>query len=158
MQVMLVRHARAVSERDWAGPDLLRPLDDVGERDAVGLVDTLTVTPIRRLLSSPALRCVQTLEPLASHTALTIETSELLAPAGDARTALDRLRAALADAVLCTHGELMRPLLRDVRRRHIAIIGDPGGRGSLLVKGIVWRLDIDDDGTISKLHAFPPVA
>ena len=67
MQVMLVRHARAVSKREWAGPDLLRPLDDVGERQAMGLVDTLAETPIRRLGSSPALRCVQTLEPLASH-------------------------------------------------------------------------------------------
>ena len=92
MQVMLVRHARAVSKRDWAGPDLLRPLDDVGERHALGLVDTLAETPIRRLVSSPALRCVQTLEPLASHTGLTIETNELLAPDGDACTVLDHLR------------------------------------------------------------------
>ena len=67
MQVMLVRHPRAVSKREWAGPDLLRPLDDVGERQAMGLVDTLADTPIRRLVSSPALRCVQTLEPLASR-------------------------------------------------------------------------------------------
>ena len=158
MQVMLVRHPRAVSKRDWAGPDLLRPLDDVGERQAMGLVDTVEETPIRRLVSSPALRCVQTLEPLASHTGSSIETNELLAPDGDARTVLERLRDGLGDAVLCTHGEVMRPLLRHVRRHHVPIIGDPGGRGSLLVKGVLWRLDIADDGSITELHAFAPIA
>jgi len=159
MQVMLARHARAVSKREWAGSDLLRPLDDVGERQAMGLVDTLADTPIRRLVSSPALRCVQTLEPLASHhPGSSIETNDLLAPDGDARTVLDRLRDGLADAVLCTHGEVMRPLLRHVRRHHVPIIGDPGGRGSLLVKGVLWRLDIADDGSITALHAFAPVA
>ena len=158
MQVMLVRHARAVSKRDWAGPDLRRPLDDVGERQAMGLVDTVAETPIRRLVSSPALRCVQTLEPLASHTGSSIETNEFLAPDGDARTVLERLRDGLGDAVLCTHGEVMRPLLRHVRRHHVPIIGDPGGRGSLLVKGVLWRLDIADDGSITELHAFAPSA
>ena len=63
----------------------------------------------------------------------------------------------LANAVLCTHGEVMRPLLRHIRRRHVAIIGDPGRRGSLL-KGVAWQLDIADNGAITKLQAFPPTA
>ena len=88
VQVILVRHARAGSKRRWSGPDECRPLDEVGAQHAVGLVDTLAVTPIRRLVSSPALRCVQTLEPLARHTGLTIEMSGLLAADGDARAML----------------------------------------------------------------------
>ena len=64
---------------------------------------------------------------------------------------------ALANAVLCTHGEVMRPLLH-LRRRHVAIIGAPGRRGWLLSKGTAWQLDIGDNGEITKLHAFPPTA
>ena len=159
MQVILVRHARASSKRSWSGDDWLRPLDELGERHAVGLVNTLAVTPVRRLVSSPALRCVQTLEPLARHAGLTIEISELLAPHGDARTVLAELdEELLANAVLCTHGEVMRPLLRHMRRRHVAIIGDPGRRGALLTKGIAWQLEIADNGAITKLQAFPPTA
>ena len=60
--------------------------------------------------------------------------------------------------MLCTHGEVMRPLLRHVRRHHVPIIGDPGGRGSLLVKGVLWRLDIADDGVVGTLNAIPPIA
>lgn len=157
MQVTIVRHTRAISKRRWSGPDGLRPLDDVGEQHAAGLVDTLAVTPIRRLLSSPALRCVQTLEPLARQTGLTIEIVDLLAPDSDARAVLARLdRDVLANAVLCTHGEVMRPLLRQMRRRQVAIVGEAGGRGWLLRKGVVWHLDVGDDGKVTKLHAVPP--
>ena len=85
-------------------------------------------------------------------------SKQLLAAYGDIRTVLDRLRDALEDAVLCTHGEVMRPLLRDVRRHDVPIVGDPAGRGSLLVKGVLWRLDIADGGSITQLHAFAPVA
>ena len=154
MEVIIVRHGRAISKRQWSGPDLLRPLDDVGAQHAVGLVDTLALSTIRRLVSSPALRCVQTLEPLAQHTGLTIETSELLAADGDARCRARPTRPRCAsNAVLCTHGEVMRPLLRQMRRRNVPIVGDPGGRGELLRKGVVWQLDIgDDDGVISKLQ------
>jgi broad specificity phosphatase PhoE len=158
VQVLVVRHARAVSKRVWTGADLLRPLDELGRRQAIGLVDTLAEAPVRRLVSSPALRCVETLEPLASHRGSSIETTELLAADGDIRTVLDRLRDGLEDAVLCTHGEVMRPLLRHVRRHHVPIVGDPGGRGSLLVKGVLWRLDIADGGSITQLQAFAPVA
>jgi hypothetical protein len=62
----------------------------------------------------------------------------------------------LADAMLCTHGEVMRPLLRHIRRRHVAIIGEPARRGWLLRKGTAWQLDVADNGAITKLQAFPP--
>lgn len=156
MQIVLVRHARAGSKQHWSGPDLLRPLDSVGEQHAVQLVDKLAGVPIRRLISSPALRCVQTLEPLARHTGLTIEPCEILAPDGNGQTVLGHPdRDGLADAVLCTHGEIMRPLLHRMRRRHVTIIGDPGPRGWLLRKGTAWRLTIAEDGTITELHAYP---
>ena len=157
MQVTIVRHARAISKRQWSGPDHLRPLDEIGQRHALKLVDTLAVTPIRRLLSSPALRCRQTLEPLARRTGLPIETAELLAAHGDARAVLAGLdRDVLANAVLCTHGEVMRPLLRQLRRRQVVIVGEAGARGWLLRKGVVWHLEIGEDGKVTKLHAVPP--
>jgi 8-oxo-dGTP diphosphatase len=156
--VVVVRHARAGSKKQWSGPDLLRPLDSVGERHAIELVDKLAAIPIRRLISSPALRCVQTLEPLANHTGLTIERCELLGPDGDARAVLGGLaEEALRDAVLCTHGEVMRPMLRRMRRRHVTILGEPGPRGWLLRKGTAWQLALADDGRITELRAYAPV-
>src|SRR6266508_3359874 len=62
----LVRHADAGNKRDWSGPDAERPLSEEGWEQAAGLVDLLAGLRIERLLTSPLLRCRQTLEPLAA--------------------------------------------------------------------------------------------
>ncbi len=57
---LLVRHADAGSKQEWIGPDADRPLSTVGWRQAKGLVGLLGDFPAARLLTSPALRCRQT--------------------------------------------------------------------------------------------------
>src|SRR5207244_302489 len=66
MAVFLVRHAIALGRSDWDGDDIDRPLTKRGERQAVGLVDLLKDHDIRRACSSPAVRCVHTVVPLAT--------------------------------------------------------------------------------------------
>ena len=65
MIVYLVRHARAGKRGEWEGDDRLRPLDERGVRQAQGLVEQLSGRELRRILSSPYVRCVQSVEPLA---------------------------------------------------------------------------------------------
>ena len=65
--VFLVRHARAGDRERWTGDDRLRPLDGKGRRQADAMVAPLAGYPITRLVSSPYLRCVQTLEPLSAR-------------------------------------------------------------------------------------------
>ena len=57
MTVFLVRHADAKSRAHWQGDDDLRPLSRKGESQAWGLVGQLKGAHIRRILSSPAIRC-----------------------------------------------------------------------------------------------------
>src|SRR5204863_6334608 len=65
--VLLVRHADAESRDGWEAPDVLRPLTAKGRRQARGLVAALGDRwPIGQLVSSPSLRCLETLTPLAS--------------------------------------------------------------------------------------------
>jgi broad specificity phosphatase PhoE len=61
----LVRHAPAGDKRAWTGPDLMRPLSGAGHREAHGLLVQLRPCPIARIVSSPTVRCVETVEPLA---------------------------------------------------------------------------------------------
>ncbi len=70
MPVLLVRHAVALSRRSWAGKDADRPLDDRGHNQARSLVPLLEATAVVRVLASPAIRCVATVEPLAEHRGL----------------------------------------------------------------------------------------
>ena len=70
MTVFLVRHADAKSRANWPHPDETRPLTRKGGTQADGLVDLLRKHPVRRILSSPAVRCVETVAPLANKLGL----------------------------------------------------------------------------------------
>ena len=105
--VLLIRHARAGERADWHGDDRLRPLDGRGHEQALALVEALAAFPIERIVSSPALRCVQTVEPLATERGLDIEPLDELAEGmqGVAGAAVVRELAGEPVAV-CGHGGL----------------------------------------------------
>ena len=77
--IVLVRHASAGDPDAWEGDDRLRPLDGRGRRQAEQLVELLAPYELTRILTSPALRCVQTVEPLAHARGLAIEVRDELA-------------------------------------------------------------------------------
>lgn len=115
---ILVRHAYAGEKSDWKKADVKRPLTRGGRQEAVGLAQTLSGMDIDRLVSSPYVRCRQTMSPLAAMIGLPVRDSKLLAPDPDV-AALDRLvTAATSDRwVFCTHGENVNALLRRWQRR-----------------------------------------
>jgi 8-oxo-dGTP diphosphatase len=65
--------------------------------------------PPSRLVSSPFLRCTQTLEPLAVTLDLPIETTDLLAEGADGGAALDLMTMlARTDSIACcTRGDVL---------------------------------------------------
>jgi len=63
--LVVVRHADAGDKQSWEGPDALRPLSPAGHRQAEGLVIRMEDYPVERILCSPTVRCLQTVEPLA---------------------------------------------------------------------------------------------
>ncbi|MEO7556386.1 MAG: phosphoglycerate mutase family protein, partial [Acidimicrobiales bacterium] len=64
MTLYLVRHADAKSRSGWHGPDLQRTLSKKGERQAAGLAALLNGAAIAAILSSPAVRCLDTVAPM----------------------------------------------------------------------------------------------
>jgi phosphohistidine phosphatase SixA len=106
MSVVLLRHASAGDRETWEGDDRLRPLDDKGWRRARRVAEELRALGVRRAVSSPYVRCVQTLEPLG----LPIEEDERLA-VGASRDAALALLGSLEDAVACTHGDIVELVL-----------------------------------------------
>ncbi|MDO4412823.1 NUDIX hydrolase [Cutibacterium sp.] len=68
--VILVRHGKAVSRKEWGSrkkkaKDAKRPLERRGRRQAKALSDLLGAFGVSRLASSSSTRCMQTLEPYA---------------------------------------------------------------------------------------------
>ena len=63
--LILLRHAKAISRDDWQGDDLDRPLSTLGERQAKKLISILSPFSVREIHSSSAVRCYETINPLA---------------------------------------------------------------------------------------------
>lgn len=164
-QLLVVRHASAGSRSRWAGPDHLRPLDRKGHRQAEGLAAAWTgakAPRIHKLLSSPYLRCVQTVEPLAGKVGLSVEEEPALAEGheheaiGLARRLLSSgkgpgPRAAGRMVVLCTHGDIVPALLDQAAADGVELGGD-----ARWAKGSAWVLE-GAAGVFTSAHYRPPV-
>ncbi|MEV4179537.1 histidine phosphatase family protein [Nonomuraea sp. NPDC049709] len=77
----LVPHCASVPREGWAGDHDLRPLSEQGRRQAEALVPALG-TGIDAIFSSPALRCGQTVRPLAAAAGRPVEALDTLAESG----------------------------------------------------------------------------
>jgi 8-oxo-dGTP diphosphatase len=147
----LVRHAHAGNKHGWAGPDRLRPLSGTGRREAHGLLTQLRDYRITRILSSPALRCLETVEPLARRRGLTVERTELLDVDADPAALVALLvDPVAADAVLCSHGELIGTALRRLAE------DDTDADSLVWPKGSTWVLEVDG-GQVTHRRYLPPL-
>lgn len=115
MTLILVRHAHAGSRREWTGDDRVRPLSPRGEKQARWIAKRLVDLEPTRILSSPALRCRQTVEPLAERLQLDVtDDDRLFEGAGrtDVRSIIDETKR--DTVVLCSHGDVIPALLREL--------------------------------------------
>jgi broad specificity phosphatase PhoE len=148
----LVRHAHAGDKRAWRGSDAARPLSPPGQQEANGLLARLRGYPITQIVSSPAVRCVQTVEPLARGRDLDVEPDGDLDVHADPARLLARLRdAALDAAVLCTHGELIGAVLQQ-----LAAEGTAAADELRWPKGSTWVLQVSG-GRLHLARYLPPL-
>jgi phosphohistidine phosphatase SixA len=110
--ILLVRHAHAGDKYRWEGPDSLRPLSAAGQGEAAGLLVRLEDYPLERILSSPTVRCQQTVQALAHDRYLRVECLPELGVDADLEVVLALLGDLQAqNAVVCTHGEVIGQVL-----------------------------------------------
>jgi 8-oxo-dGTP diphosphatase len=113
----LVRHAHAVGRGSWHEADQLRPLDAAGQDRAAVIAAVLTAYGVKRLVSSPSLRCTDTLRPFAAQLGAALRTKEGLSEEGYAAEPAravrhhERLVERGAPAALCSHGPVLPALL-----------------------------------------------
>lgn len=149
----LVRHAKAGSRSDWVGDDRGRPLSSPGLRQADALATRLAPLSSGHLVSSPYLRCVQTLEPLATSMGTVVHTDERLAEDTGFAGALALLSELPDGSVLCSHGDVIPDTMAALERRGCVLAGAPDWR-----KASVWVLGRDADGAVTRAACWPPPA
>jgi broad specificity phosphatase PhoE len=92
------------------------------------------------LVSSPYVRCLETLEPLAALRGLPVQQHAALAEAAPAADALALLAttATLGLVVACTHGDVQAALVESLSARGAAF-----ARPLEFAKGSVWELSVN---------------
>jgi exopolyphosphatase / guanosine-5'-triphosphate,3'-diphosphate pyrophosphatase len=140
VKLFLVRHARAQKRSKWTEADELRPLDERGERQARGIQELLRDVPLRRVCSSPALRCRQTVDGLAVEHVLELETDARLGEDSKGRVQAAEALRLLSErgrdpVVVCAGRSLIHELLQ--------VLGVSRDAATELrcQKGSVWVVD-----------------
>jgi 8-oxo-dGTP diphosphatase len=151
MTIYLVRHAKAGSRSGWDGPDEQRPLSKNGRRQTSALTDALADSDVTRIITSPYVRCSQTVEPLAERLGIPLELSDALAEGAGLTDALELVeKYADEETVLCSHGDVIGDLLHHYEQRGVALDGDK------LEKGSTWILDFADGVIVTARYVPPP--
>jgi broad specificity phosphatase PhoE len=150
--VYLVRHGKAGRRKAWSGDDGLRPLSKAGRTQARTLAKALADAGITRIVSSPFVRCRETVEPLAQRIGIDVALADALAEGASLTDAL-RLVEKLSDedVALCSHGDVLGDLLHHYARAGVDLDDDR------LEKASVWVLDTAD-GVVRGARYLPPPA
>lgn len=145
MALYLVRHGSAGARDDADPDDEQRPLDSNGHFQAQRLAEWLSHDEPRPILSSPLLRCRQTVEPLAKCVGVEVGIDDRLAEGSSVEEAWE-LVTSLAEttAVLCSHGDVIPEVISRAQRRGMVVPGKSG-----CAKGSVWALSHWDGETFA---------
>jgi 8-oxo-dGTP diphosphatase len=120
---VLLRHASAGDREYWDGDDFHRPLDARGRRQAAELVELLRPFKVHRVLSSPYVRCIETVEPLAAALDLPVELNDRLTEGAGPGAGLLLHEDGV---VCCTHGDIIESVLGRGLKKGAFVVMDDG--------------------------------
>jgi 8-oxo-dGTP diphosphatase len=149
--IFLVRHAHAGRRSEWEGDDTVRPLSDRGAAQTAAITALLADRKVRKVVSSPYVRCLQTVEPIAIEAGIDVVPDERLAEGADADAALALLLSLDGhDGVACSHGDIIPLVLRRLVAMGMKVDGP-----LLDQKGSMWTIHTRD-GKPTKGRYTPP--
>ena len=150
--VYVVRHAKAGLRSHWTAPDEDRPLTRRGRKQARRLIDRFEGLDLTRIMTSPFLRCVETVEPLAAARGLPVEHVTHFGE-GAHRDRVSALLDSLGEGavVLCGHGREIELLID-----HAESTGTEVSTTRGIAKGSVWVLEREGERLVSARYLPPP--
>jgi phosphohistidine phosphatase SixA/8-oxo-dGTP pyrophosphatase MutT (NUDIX family) len=149
--LVIVRHAKSRSRSTWPDADPLRPLNSRGRERAEALVPILAAYGVTRVVTSPSVRCLDTVLPYAVAAGHQPRLKAGLSEEGFAEQPdralyhLTRLLERGNAAVVCSHGPVLPVLLEQLAKiadsdsgenTAKVMLSDAAGRG--MGKGEAW--------------------
>jgi len=149
--LFLIRHAVAGVRNNLDPSDDRRPLDHIGMDQALAIAAGWTCDDVEAIYSSPSLRCVQTVEPLAERLGLTVELAPELFEGAATSRSVEYVRSFTGrSVVLCSHGDVIPDVLRNLQ------VGGSRLDGRGCAKGSIWQLDNSTDRIESGVYTPEP--
>jgi 8-oxo-dGTP diphosphatase len=122
--LIVVRHAKAKPRSSWSRAEGERPLAATGRRQAVAVSRLLQAWRPERVISSPWVRCVQTVSPYVTRAEAKLKLVDALTEhdaarkPGRARSAVEKVFDKRHSVAICTHRPVL-PLVLGVLRSHM---------------------------------------
>ncbi|WP_306231840.1 NUDIX hydrolase [Agrococcus beijingensis] len=136
--IVALRHGKAASAFSWEGSDADRPLTERGERQSASIAGGIAAFGPTRLFTSDAVRCVQTVAPLAALTGLAVKPRSDISQEStvDPREALGRRIGKAVrkrrGTVLCSHAPIIPEIVTAVVHTTDALESERTHRASML--------------------------
>ena len=128
---ILLRHAKAVTRDEWQGDDDDRPLDSLGQNQANRLLALYQVYNLEQIHTSDAVRCYDTVNPIAKGLGIKLEVSGKLSESTykkDREKAFDYAKDLIkedARILLCSHNPILPKMLNKLTKKS-AVDADEG--------------------------------
>jgi 8-oxo-dGTP pyrophosphatase MutT (NUDIX family)/phosphohistidine phosphatase SixA len=122
--LIVVRHAKAKPRSSWSRAEGERPLAATGRRQAIAVGRLLQAWNPERVVSSPWVRCVQTVSPYVNQRSAKLKLVDALTEhdaarrPGRARSAVERVFDKRRSVAICTHRPVL-PLVFSVLGNHM---------------------------------------
>ncbi len=118
--LIALRHAKAMPRAEWEGADAGRPLTSRGLRQAKAIVGPLRAFGVRRIVTSDAVRCVETVAPLEKKLRRPAKQTRKISQdawedgTADLRSVVGRRVRARKPAVICSHRPVLPGILSEI--------------------------------------------
>ena len=118
--LIVLRHGKAVPPATWDGPDATRPLLHRGLEQSQNIAPALAAWAPVKLISSPATRCIATIEPVASLTGRSIKPSVGISQdafedgAVEVHKILRKRLHKQQNAIICSHGPVIPEIVNEL--------------------------------------------
>ena len=120
--IIALRHGKAVPPANWDGPDSTRPLLHRGLDQSQSVAAAIAAWGPARVISSTAVRCLATVEPLGALTGLQVKQAAGLSQdayeegASTVRKVVAKCLTRRETTVLCSHGPVLPHIIEAVAK------------------------------------------
>ena len=118
--LIVLRHGKAVPPASWDGPDATRPLLHRGLEQSQNVAAAIAAWAPAKLISSPAVRCLATIEPVAHLTGLSVKASDAISQdsfeegTASVHSLVRKRIRKQQNAVICSHGPVIPEIIDEI--------------------------------------------